>query len=187
MIDLKWNIKGRNVIEAKRLQRNREGNKEESLSVMLRFESSEVLPSKVMIGYVSFQVRAYVCAPLRCYNCQRYGHIASVCRAKKRCAHCGEEHEYGKFGSNVEAKCCNCGGAHNVAYRGCEARKRAVEIEKERDGNKHMRKQLKKWTQGKRKRVRRRNGEVKQEMRKREAIYQITKVKRVLCYSWQRS
>lgn len=48
MIDLKWNIKGGNVIEAKRLQRNREGNKEESLSVMLRFESSEVLPSKVM-------------------------------------------------------------------------------------------------------------------------------------------
>lgn len=56
MIELKWNIKGGNVIEAKRLQRNREGNKEESLSVMLCFESSEVLPSKLMIGYVSFQV-----------------------------------------------------------------------------------------------------------------------------------
>ncbi len=83
MIELMRNIKGGNVIEAKRLQRNREGNKEESLSVMLRFESSGMLPSKEMIGYVSFQVREYVRAPLRCYNCQRYGHIASVCRAKR--------------------------------------------------------------------------------------------------------
>lgn len=136
MIELMRNIKGGNVIEAKRLQRNREGNKEESLSVMLRFESGGVLPSKVMIGYVCFRVREYVRAPMRCYNCQRYGHIASVCRAKKRCAHCGEEHEYGKCGRGVEAKCCNCGGAHNVAYGGCEVRKRAVEIQKERDGNK---------------------------------------------------
>jgi len=135
MKELMRNIKGGNVIEAKRLQRNREGNKEESLSVMLRFESSDILPSKMMIGYVSFRVREYVRAPLRCYNCQRYGHIASVCRAKKRCARCGEEHDYGECGGS-EAKCCNCGGGHNVAYGGCEVRKRAVEIQKERDGNK---------------------------------------------------
>lgn len=155
MIELKRNIKEGNVIEAKRLQRKRE-----SLSVMLRFESSEVLPSKVRIGYVRFHVREYVRAPLRCYNCQRYGHIASVCRAKKRCAHCGEEHEYGKCGRNVEAKCCNCGGAQNVAYRGCEVSKRAVEIEKERDGNKLSYVETVKKVDSGKKRVRRRNGEV---------------------------
>lgn len=31
---------------------------------------------------------------------------------------------------NVKAKCCNCGGDHNVACGGCDVRKRAVEVQK---------------------------------------------------------
>ena len=32
-------------------------------------------------------------------------------------------------GDNVQAKCCNYGGQHNVTYGGCEVRRRAVEIQ----------------------------------------------------------
>lgn len=42
----------------------------------------------------------------------------------------GGDHEYGKCGAGVQPKCCNCGGAHNVAYGGCEIMKRENEIQK---------------------------------------------------------
>jgi len=90
------------------LKTNKDG-RVDSLSVMLQFEE-ERLPERVKIGYISYPVRAYVRAPLRCYNCQRYGHIAKVCKAKRRCARCGGEHDYGRCDEGAEVKCCNCGG-----------------------------------------------------------------------------
>lgn len=65
-----------------------------SFSVMIMF-IEEVLPERVKIGYISYPVREYERAPLRCYNCQSYGHIAIVCKAKRRCARCGRENELG--------------------------------------------------------------------------------------------
>lgn len=130
--EIKKNLEGGKVGEVRRLQMNRDGSRVDSLSVMLKFEE-EVLPERVRIGYISFPVRAYVKAPMRCYNCQRYGHIAKVCKAKKRCARCGGEHDYGRCEEDAEVKCCNCGGAHSVAYGGCAVRKKAVEVQKEKD------------------------------------------------------
>lgn len=54
-----------------------------------------------------------------------------VCKAKKRCARCGGEHDYGKC-EGAGPKCCNCGGDHSVAYGGCEVRKRVIEVQNER-------------------------------------------------------
>ncbi|XP_037536589.1 cyclin-H [Nematolebias whitei] len=37
-------------------------------------------------------IMPYIPPPLRCYKCQRYGHIAAVCKGKQRCAKCGADH-----------------------------------------------------------------------------------------------
>ena len=67
---------------------------------------------------------------MRCFKCQRFGHLAAQCRGKLRCAKCGSEHEYGQCGDNTELKCCNCGGQHSVAYGGCVKQKEAKEVQK---------------------------------------------------------
>lgn len=69
----------------------------------------------------------YIPKPMRCYNCQRFCHTAKSCKFRRRCARCGEEHEYGQW-SHEQPK-CNCGGSHNAAYGGCEVIKRQVEIQ----------------------------------------------------------
>lgn len=91
---------------------------------------------KVMVGYMSFNVREYIPPPLRCHKCQRYGHTAHVCKGKQRCGRCGGDHAYGEGGSNVTIKRCNCGGNHTAAYRGCEVWKKAVEVQKVKSNQK---------------------------------------------------
>lgn len=67
---------------------------------------------------------------MRCFNCQRLGHVAEVCKGKKNCCKCGGEHDYGECGDIVGPKCCNCGGSHSAAYLGCIAQKQAMEAMK---------------------------------------------------------
>lgn len=105
------------------------------LSVLLQFEGG-VFPGKVTIGYMSYFVRPYVPKPLRSYNCQRFGHVAVMCKEIRRCARCGGNHNYGQCGEGVPPKCCNCGGAHSVAYGGCAMMKEAVQVQQVRVGQK---------------------------------------------------
>ncbi len=51
-----------------------------------------------------------------------------MCKGKRRCARCGDDHEYGRCGPSVKPK-CNCGGEHSVAYWRCEALKREVAVQ----------------------------------------------------------
>ncbi len=75
-----------------------------------------MLLNEVTLGYMSYNVREYVPKPLRCLDCQRFGHTALNCKEKRRCARCGEDHEYEKCRRKVQLKCCNWGGNHSVAY-----------------------------------------------------------------------
>lgn len=50
-------------------------------------------------------------------------------KGKQRWAKCGGEHKYEDCDRNVQPKCCNCGGQHNMTYGGCEVGKRAKEIQ----------------------------------------------------------
>lgn len=102
--------------------------KTDSLSVVLEFE--KVLPKRVRMGYLSYDVREFIPAPLRCFKCQRMGHTAGQCKGKQRCARCGGEHEYGKCGQDTKVKCCNCGGEHSGAFGGCPVQRQAREVQK---------------------------------------------------------
>lgn len=126
--EIRVNVRGVRVMRVKRLPFTRDGVKGPSLSVLLTLEGDKI-PERIRIGYVSYIVRPYVPPPIRCFKCQRFGHIATACKSKLRCAKCGGEHEYGKCERGVKIKCCNCGGEHSAAYKGCDAHKKAVQIQ----------------------------------------------------------
>lgn len=125
---LKRSISGAEVSRVKRLQRTVNGERLDSLSVLLEVQGN-ALPERVRVGCMSFPVRAYVPPPLCCYKCQRYGHIAEACKGRQRCPNCGGEHRYEECEEREQLKCCNCGGQHRVTFGGCEVRKTAVEVE----------------------------------------------------------
>lgn len=43
-----------------------------------------LLPEVVGLGSMAYQVKEYIRALLRCFNCQWFGHIGSFCQGKQR-------------------------------------------------------------------------------------------------------
>ncbi|XP_013883765.1 uncharacterized protein LOC106532290, partial [Austrofundulus limnaeus] len=121
-------IKGGKITEATRIKNKRDGTLKDTMSVILQFEN--VMPESIQIGYVNFKVRTYIPNPLRCFICQRMGHVAKECKGKIRCARCSGPHEYGKCEKDSKVKCCNCGGEHSAAYGGCIVQKEAREAQR---------------------------------------------------------
>ena len=115
------------VISLERMKRKVNGNLEDSLSVKIILEGTE-LPRSVSIYGLYFKIRQFIPPPVQCYNCQRFGHTAGSCRTKPRCLICGEGHNRNECKSTV-IRCANCCGTHVSSSRDCDQMKTAKEIE----------------------------------------------------------
>jgi len=98
----------------------------ESKSVFLQFTTAD-FPGEVKLGYMLFRVKQYNPRPLRCFKCNRYGHVANHCRGKLRCSICSGEHKYSEC-SAAAPKCPNCGGSHSANEKICPRYQRETEI-----------------------------------------------------------
>jgi hypothetical protein len=107
-------------------------------TVILAYEDSP--PERVFIGLMSYKTKEYIQGPIRCFHCQRFGHIASSCRGKLTCPRCAKEHAYKDCPTHLEAGfineiiqpipllCPNCKGSHSAGFRGCSAFVKAKDI-----------------------------------------------------------
>jgi hypothetical protein len=76
-------------------------------------------PKSVKAAYYNIPVEPYVPSPLRCFNCQKYGHGQSSCSHKSVCARCGLEGHKDTDCSELQPKCANCSGDHPAYSRQC--------------------------------------------------------------------
>ena len=62
-------------------------------------------PPKLKIGYYNVEVKLYIPNPLRCFDCQEFGHSRKYCKKQLKCWKCGKE---GHDGSECtsETLCC---------------------------------------------------------------------------------
>ena len=113
------------VLEAKRMSRYREGQREETLSICLTFK--EELPERIYVEYMTYRVRPFERAPIRCFCCQEYGHTAAVCRRERRCGRCGKE-KCNEECKTEEPVCLHCKGNHYVGSAECPERKKETKV-----------------------------------------------------------
>jgi hypothetical protein len=101
---------------------------------VLTFNKS-VLPKSVKAAYLNISVEPYIPNPLRCFNCQKFGHGRSSCQHKAVCARCGND-GHDDAVCQEPARCVNCSGTHPSFSRECPewAKQRAiVQIKTERN------------------------------------------------------
>jgi hypothetical protein len=70
-------------------------------------------------GQIAFAEKYHrVARPVRCYNCNRYGHYQSKCKHSTTCGNCAGGHRTSTCTAQ-EKKCPACGEAHAVTDPGC--------------------------------------------------------------------
>ncbi|XP_035219506.1 neogenin-like, partial [Stegodyphus dumicola] len=75
------------VCAAKRIKMLKEGQLIDTKHVILTFKSPD-LPKNIKAGYLNCPVRPYIPNPMRCFQCQRFGHSKMSCRGTLTCARC---------------------------------------------------------------------------------------------------
>ncbi|GFV45652.1 uncharacterized protein TNCV_3323711 [Trichonephila clavipes] len=115
--EIKENMQARNVCDVRRITIRRDGQVLNTKHLILTFNTPD-LPQTVKMAYIRCPVRPYIPNPLRCFQCQRFGHSKTVCRGQPTCSRCAE---VGHDSADCKAKerCVNCKGDHSSFSRSC--------------------------------------------------------------------
>ena len=105
------------VLEARQITTTKRGKEEKTPLWILTFDQPTP-PVSLQVEYLRLVVRPFVRKPLRCFNCQRFGHQGKFCRSKKTCVNCGKAEEH--VDCTEEAWCPNCKeSGHSAASKDC--------------------------------------------------------------------
>ena len=125
-------LKSQGVVGVKRFTIKKDHDVIQTNTLLLTFNSITV-PKTLKIFYQFVPVDIYVPNPLRCYNCQRFGHHESdcpvdYCSVCEKCGTGGFHHLASACPNPV--KCVNCGLNHLSRSNVCEVWKKEKEIMK---------------------------------------------------------
>lgn len=96
-------------------------------SLGLWYETSNAAEEAIKNGLVFGQqyigsVEAYQMRRKTCHRCARTGHLAWVCKERKRCSHCSGPHERRECPPGTPARCLDCHLEHATGHRTCRGR-----------------------------------------------------------------
>ena len=96
-------------------------------TLILTFNTPQI-PDYLKICYLNIPVTQYVPNPIRCYKCQRFGHVTGKCKHSETCARCSETGHKDDT-CTKEYKCINCGEKHASYNKTCSYYKMEFDIQ----------------------------------------------------------
>ena len=126
--EIKTYLKNQGVSDVKRITINRNQETITTNTYIFTFNTSQV-PKEIKVGYNLIKVNPYIPNPLRCYNCQKFGHHESKCLKPTVCKKCGESgSDHIELSCSNPTKCNNCQGNHTADSKDCIVWKREKEV-----------------------------------------------------------
>ena len=125
-------LKPQGVTHVKRFTIRKNNERINTNTLLLTFNSVST-PKTLKIFYQIIQVELYVPNPLRCFNCQKFGHHENNCPADlgSVCEKCGTgNHDHLASQCKKPAKCVNCGENHMSRSSDCDVWKKEKEVMK---------------------------------------------------------
>ena len=116
--DILDELKSQGVVRIQRMMFTRDGMKRPTNTFIVTF-GEPTLPEYIAIGYLKVKVDMFIPNPIRCFNCQKFGHFRSNCKQEEVCPNCGQK----KHGPGIECPnasvCVNCSGRHSANSKEC--------------------------------------------------------------------
>jgi hypothetical protein len=111
-------LSGQGVIAVRRIMFKKDDSMEPTNTIILTF-GMPTPPKYVKAAYLRLDVELFIPNPLRCFNCQKYGHGKSTCNRRAVCAKCAQEGHLDDACPN-SPHCANCSGHHCSYSKDCQ-------------------------------------------------------------------
>ena len=115
------NMREQGVTDVRRIKIRRDETLKDTNTFVFTF-NTPVLPKQLKVAFLRVSVDAYIPNPLRCYQCQVFGHHENKCKREQICANCGQpKHSADETDCKRPAKCINCKEDHPANSKQCQA------------------------------------------------------------------
>ena len=126
--DIKAGMAEHGVTDVRRITVRHDGIIKPTNKFVLTFNLPN-LPTVVIIGFIQVKIDVYIPNPLRCYNCQVFGHHKNKCGRHVVCCNCRVPEHCGPIVvCDKSAKCVNCSGDLPANSKQCPKWEKGNEI-----------------------------------------------------------
>ena len=116
--DIRRELSSQGVLKVTRFILKKDGKDIKTNTLFVTFDSPTP-PEKIKLGYVIVNVQRYIPNPLRCFQCQKFGHSKKWCKNKISCWKCGSEGHGGSECTSETTCCLNWKGDHHASSQSC--------------------------------------------------------------------
>ncbi len=128
-MEIKTELQEQGVVEVHRVTVKRDTEKVPTNTLFLTFNTPD-LPKEITVGYLKVKVALFVPNPMRCFNCNKFGHTSQRCKVAAKCTGCGKDKHEGQC--EGPKLCSNCNGPHASSAKDCPVWQKEKEIQRVR-------------------------------------------------------
>ena len=128
-VEIRDELRDQGVVGVNRVTLKKEGEVIPTNTLFLTFGSPD-LPKEITVGYLKVKVALFVPNPMRCFNCNTFGHTSQNCKVAAKCPGCGKDKHEGRC--EGPKLCSNCNGPHASSAKDCPVWQKEKEIQRVR-------------------------------------------------------
>ena len=113
-MEIRMELQEQGVVEVHRVTVKKDTEKVPMNTLFLIFNTPD-LPKGITVGYLKVKVAFFVPNPMRCSNCNKFGHTSQRCKVAAKCPGCGKDKDEGQCEGHK--LCSNCNGPHTSSAK----------------------------------------------------------------------